>query len=183
MSLLHAVLGFVAIQPMTGYELGKAFSTTAAHFWPADQSQLYRTLHRAEADGLVESTTVEQTTRPDRRLYSLLKPGREALDAWLTSPLEQDNSREPFLLRLFFAASLGTAGVIELLDQRRSAAIELLTTLDALASSAPQKPSKTTLAIQLQYATLESGRTHARAEITWLDELRAQLTDHKESAR
>ncbi|MGV8911973.1 MAG: PadR family transcriptional regulator [Rhodoglobus sp.] len=183
MSLLHAVLGFVAIQPMTGYELGKAFSTTAAHFWPADQSQLYRTLHRAEADGRLESTTVEQTTRPDRRLYSILEPGREALDTWLRSPLEPDNSREPFLLRLFFAASLGTAGVIELLDQRRSAAIELLTTLDALASSAPQKPSKTTLAIHLQYATLESGRTHARAEITWLDELRAQLTDHKESTR
>jgi DNA-binding PadR family transcriptional regulator len=183
MSLLHAVLGFVAIQPMTGYELGKTFSTTAAHFWPADQSQLYRTLHRAEAGGLVESNTVEQTTRPDRRLYTLLKPGREALDAWLASPLEPDSSREPFLLRLFFAASLGTAGVIELLNQRRSAAIELLTTLDALASSAPQKPSKTTLAIQLQYATLESGRAHARAEIAWLDELRTQLTDHKESAR
>ncbi|GHD79000.1 PadR family transcriptional regulator [Salinibacterium amurskyense] len=180
MSLLHAVLGFVAIQPMTGYELGKAFSTTAAHFWPADQSQLYRTLHRAEADGLVESTTVEQATRPDRRLYTLLEPGREALEAWLASPLEPDNSREPFLLRLFFAASLGTSGVIELLDQRRSAAVELLTTLDALASSAPRK---TSLAIQLQYATLESGRAHARAEITWLDELRAQLANHKESAR
>jgi DNA-binding PadR family transcriptional regulator len=183
MSLLHAVLGFVAIQPMTGYELGKAFSTTAAHFWSADQSQLYRTLHRAEADGLVESNTVEQATRPDRRLYSLLAPGREALDAWLASPLEPDNSREPFLLRLFFAASLGAEGVIELLDQRRSAAIELLTTLDALASSAPQNPSTTPLALQLQYATLESGRANTRAEIAWLDALRTQLTDHKESAR
>jgi len=183
MSLLHAVLGFVAIQPMTGYELGKAFGSPAAHFWPADQSQLYRTLHRAEADGLVESTTVEQATRPDRRLYTLLAPGREALDAWLASPLEPDNSREPFLLRLFFAASLGTAGVIALLDQRRTQAVELLTTLDALAAGAPPELSAATLASQLQYATLNSGQAHARAEITWLDELRAQLTDHKESDR
>ncbi|QAV69910.1 PadR family transcriptional regulator [Salinibacterium sp. UTAS2018] len=182
MSLLHAVLGFVAIQPMTGYELGKAFSTTAAHFWPADQSQLYRTLHRAEADGLVESTTVEQASRPDRRLYSILESGRAALETWLASPLEPDTSREPFLLRLFFAGSLGSAGVIALLDQRRSAAVELLTTLDALAASAPPKLSKAALATQLQYATLESGRAHAHAEITWLDELRAQLADHKETA-
>ncbi|WP_343926618.1 PadR family transcriptional regulator [Rhodoglobus aureus] len=181
MSLLHAVLGFIAIRPMTGYELGKTFSSTAAHFWAADQSQLYRTLHRAEADGLVESDTIEQTSRPDRRLYSILEPGREALDTWLRSPLEPDNSREPFLLRLFFAEPLGSTGVIRLLEGRRDDARKLLATLDALASDAPPDLSGAPLATRLRYATLESGRAHARAEIEWIDELCTQISQHKET--
>ena len=52
MSLKHAILGLLTIQPMTGYELKhEAFDTSIAHFWQADQSQIYRTLDRMESDG------------------------------------------------------------------------------------------------------------------------------------
>ena len=44
MSLKHAVLGFLSIAPMTGYDLRKHMEESVAHFWPADQAQIYRTL-------------------------------------------------------------------------------------------------------------------------------------------
>ena len=36
MSLKHAILGFLSLQPMTGYDLKKAFDQSVRHFWPAN---------------------------------------------------------------------------------------------------------------------------------------------------
>ena len=46
MSLEYAILGFLNYHPYTGYDLKKIFDTSVRHFWPADQSQIYRTLAR-----------------------------------------------------------------------------------------------------------------------------------------
>ena len=53
MSLRHAILGFLSFQPFTGYDLKKAFDRSVRHFWPATQSQIYRTLAELDADGLI----------------------------------------------------------------------------------------------------------------------------------
>ena len=46
MSLEYAILGFLNYLPLSGYDLKKMFDTSVQHFWPADQSQIYRTLAR-----------------------------------------------------------------------------------------------------------------------------------------
>ena len=46
MSLEFAILGFLNYHPYSGYDLKKIFDTSVSHFWPADQSQIYRTLSR-----------------------------------------------------------------------------------------------------------------------------------------
>ena len=46
MSLEFAILGFLSYHPSTGYDLKKMFDVSIRHFWPADQSQIYRTLAR-----------------------------------------------------------------------------------------------------------------------------------------
>ena len=67
MSLKHAVLGFLSIAPMSGYDLRKHMEESVAHFWPADQAQIYRTLGHLAADGLVSVETIPQEGKPDRR--------------------------------------------------------------------------------------------------------------------
>ena len=54
MSLEHAILGFLQYKPMSGYDLKKIFDTSVRHFWPADQSQIYRTLTRLADKGWAE---------------------------------------------------------------------------------------------------------------------------------
>ncbi|MBK7448579.1 MAG: PadR family transcriptional regulator [Anaerolineales bacterium] len=54
MSLKHAILGFLSFKPFSGYELKKAFDSSVQHFWPANQSQIYRTLAELEGGGFVE---------------------------------------------------------------------------------------------------------------------------------
>jgi PadR family transcriptional regulator, regulatory protein AphA len=44
MSFKYAILGFLSFAPFSGYDLKKAFDRSVQHFWPANQSQTYRTL-------------------------------------------------------------------------------------------------------------------------------------------
>ena len=67
MSLEYAILGFLRSRPMTGYELKKIIDGSVSHFWPADQSQIYRTLGKLAERGWAEMEVVPGTDRPDRR--------------------------------------------------------------------------------------------------------------------
>ena len=49
MSLKHAILGFLGYTSLSGYDLKKAFDGSVQHFWPADQSQIYRPLAQLTA--------------------------------------------------------------------------------------------------------------------------------------
>mgnify|MGYP003565227123 CR=1 FL=1 len=61
MSLKYAILGILNAFPMTGYDLKhQAFDATVRHFWPADQSQIYRTLNRLTERGGAEMEKIEQ---------------------------------------------------------------------------------------------------------------------------
>ena len=59
MSLEQAILGFLNYRPFSGYDLKKIFDTSVRHFWPADQSQIYRTLNRLAEKSLAEMEVIE----------------------------------------------------------------------------------------------------------------------------
>jgi DNA-binding PadR family transcriptional regulator len=106
MSLRAAILGFLALEPTTGYTLKQRFDGSVRSFWSATQSQIYRELHALQAEGLVGVTAVPGDGKPDRKVYSITPPGRDALAAWLEQPLEPLVLRHPLLLKLVFAAGL-----------------------------------------------------------------------------
>ena len=54
LSLENGMLGFLSIKPLSGYDIKKLFDMSTAYFWPADQTQIYRTLKKLVKDGLVE---------------------------------------------------------------------------------------------------------------------------------
>ena len=83
MSLQHAILGFLNYNSLTGYDLKKILDTSVRHFWAADQSQIYRTLNRLSDRGLVEMEIINQSERPDRKVYSITKAGRDELRDYL----------------------------------------------------------------------------------------------------
>ena len=56
MALKYALLGSLADQPRTGYELLKHFEQSLAYAWPASHSQIYPELARLLEDGLIEQT-------------------------------------------------------------------------------------------------------------------------------
>jgi DNA-binding PadR family transcriptional regulator len=170
MALDALILGLLDLRPMTGYDLKKTFDGTIAHFWSADQAQIYRTLARLEQDGLVDVRVVPQPGKPDRREHRLTDAGRAALSAWLRSPLPDDKPREPFLGRLFLAGREDDPELVRaLLAERREAARRQLAVLESIPTSDDD------LSARLRSATLRNGVLHVQAELAWLDELEAAL--------
>lgn len=169
MELKHAILGLLSIRPLSGYDLSRAFAGTVAHFWHADRSQIYRTLDRLSAAGAITTEVIPQDGKPDRKVHSLTDVGREMLTEWLSSPVEADQPKEPFLARLFFAAPIGREGVERLFDERDRQVNESLAELASITIEADD------LTARLQKATLRNGLLHAEAEREWLRETRQLL--------
>jgi DNA-binding PadR family transcriptional regulator len=115
--LRHALLGFLNLAPMTGYELESWINASTGNFWHAELSQIYKTLKRLEADALVASTVEPQTGKPDKRVYQITPAGAADLHGWLGAPvLEEVEKKDPVLLKIFFSPPGAEA---ELLTQLR----------------------------------------------------------------
>ena len=170
MELKHAILGLLSIQPMSGYDLNRAFSNTVAHFWYADQSQIYRTLDKLTADKAITTKVIHQEGKPDRKVHSLTTTGLAELEDWLTSPLEQERFKEPFMARLFFAANLTYTEVVQLLTEREKQVEHKLRSLKTLDVQAED------LASTLRAATLRKGIIETEAELAWIQQTRESIT-------
>lgn len=115
MSLEYAILGFVNYQPMTGYEVKKLIDQSISHFWPAVQSQIYKTLIRMEADGWLTVETISQELRPPRKVHTITPKGREELFRWLETPLPPGEIRIAWMLQIFFAGQMEDEKILSLL--------------------------------------------------------------------
>ena len=115
MSLKHAILGFLSFQSFTGYDLKQAFDNSVAHFWPADQSQIYRTVKQLHQEGLISQEVIPREDRLDVKIYEITDTGRGELHQWLSTPLPLTDTRDPFLIQLYFAFMLEDVQAIRLL--------------------------------------------------------------------
>lgn len=119
--LKYVLLGFLNLNPSTGYDLHARMEASTAHFWNAKLSQIYTTLKSMESDGLIESEIEEQDDRPDKRVYSITESGRNALQDWLAKPHTTiDQMKSKMLLRLFFSGFYDVESVIAELKIQKS---------------------------------------------------------------
>jgi len=177
MSLKHAILGFLSMVPMTGYTLRKNMDASVVHFWPADQTQIYRTLSKLVDDGLVDVQVIHQDSKPDQREHSILPEGLAELDAWLTSAPEYVPAREAFLLRVFFSGRLQSEQIHHLLDERVTEAHKLLEALRRIEQETRTRLTGQQISLEqrLRLATLTNGIIHAQAEVDWIADTQRNL--------
>jgi DNA-binding PadR family transcriptional regulator len=168
MSLPHAILGFLRVMPMTGYDLKtQAFDRTVAHFWSAVQQQIYRELDKMDELGWVTCEVEMQTDRPPRKVFHITDTGREELAAWLKQPLPLAPRREPFLIQLFFAAQLRNEDIIALLEDQRAGHQARLTALEQIVIPPMDDPQQQRRQA-LTGLTLDLGLRMERMYIDWL---------------
>lgn len=170
MSLSHAILGLLTVTPMTGYELKtQAFDNTIAHFWQADQTQIYRTLAAMAEAGWVECTLEVQHDRPNRKVYHITEAGREELRRWLAAPQPLPVYREPFLVQMFFAGELDSATVLAHITRQREGHTARLAHYESIAMPTHDDPEIARKRIFWRL-TLAMGIAMERAYIDWLNQ-------------
>lgn len=177
MSLRYAILGILNVMPMTGYDLKhQAFDATVRHFWPADQSQIYRTLNKLAEDALVTATVEPQDERPDRKVYAITPAGQAALTEWLKSDQAVPTLRDPLLVQLFFGQELPRADLLRVVARQLAAHQAQLAVFDQIPiPPAASRPDDRWLA--LQHLTLDFGVALEQAYVSWLETCQQVITE------
>ncbi len=177
MSLDHAILGFLQYGPSSGYDLKALFDLSVQHFWPADQSQIYRTLARLAEHGWAEREIIEGEEHPDRKVYHITDAGRDALRDWLTTPLPLRGGRNPLLVQVFFSGLLSDEEILAIF---RYAADHLRAGLEQLARIPAQcdgviPATASPREVYCWMLTLECGIEMSKAHLAWLDSVIARI--------
>lgn len=94
-TLGYAILSSLGRNPCSGYQLVGYLEV----LWPAKHSQIYPLLAKMEKNGLLEFEHIEQTGKPDKKIYSLTEKGRETLEKWVTESPSDPSFEMNFLLR------------------------------------------------------------------------------------
>ncbi len=81
----YAILGLLAIQPWSTYELAKQMRRNFHFFWPRAESNLYAEPKRLVSGGWAEAQSRAVGER-QRTVYSITPQGRRALEQWLREP-------------------------------------------------------------------------------------------------
>lgn len=132
----YALLGLIAVQPFTTYELAQQMERSLADYWPRAQSVLYREAKNLVAHGLA-ATERTYTGRRASTIYLITPEGRQALRSWLDVPGEAPVLQWEALVQVAFAdhGSLGQlrntltairADADQTRDQRNERGVEYL---------------------------------------------------------
>jgi PadR family transcriptional regulator AphA len=177
MSLEFAILGFLNYHPYTGYDLKKIFDSSVRHFWPADQSQIYRTLDRLAKDGLLTMEKVPQEDRPDRKVYHITEAGRTALQAWLSGPTPMSEPRSAALIQVFFMGQLPDEEILAKFEGYAAIMRSILDHYDQVPEQVEEY--KADIGSPREYffwmLTLESGIRELRASLEWAESVIQRL--------
>ena len=103
MSLRHAMLGLLAVEPATGYDLTARFDKSISNAWHASHSQIYPELAKLEDEGMVE--VIAEGARKSKT-WALTDAGRRELRRWLVEVEPSRQQRNESALRTFLAPSL-----------------------------------------------------------------------------
>jgi PadR family transcriptional regulator, regulatory protein AphA len=133
-SLPHALLGLLKVQPASGYELAKVFDRDLGRYaWQAGHTSIYPELNRLAKRGLVE---VSDAGARGRRTYAITDAGKEELRTWMLTPTGNGVVRNEAVLRMFLISALDPDDARELLRRIAKHAADAATELRAVLAAA-----------------------------------------------
>lgn len=131
MNVRTLCLAVLSLGDATGYEIKKRLEGPLHYIHEASFGSIYPALTRLTTEGLVTCTELNQTKRPDKKVYALTQAGKVALLDELTAEIpETDRVRSDFLVMMLFAHLLPPAFVEQVIEKRLEVYRALLGDLD-----------------------------------------------------
>jgi PadR family transcriptional regulator, regulatory protein AphA len=187
MSIEHAMLGLLSLNPLSGYDIKKMFEGSVALYWSGNNNQIYKTLIKLHEQGWVSRETQVQESNPARKIYSITEKGLEELRRWAFTDPEIPQVKNSFLIQLAWADSLTANELDDLLERYES---EIRMQLEMLRFQKQQKnvsPSgvsrdayinvllaRTPRETFLWNMILENWLSYYQAELDWVCKLRTE---------
>jgi len=165
----------LSIEPnKSGYDIRKAVEGSVGHFWGESYGQIYPTLKRLAAEGLIVASSAPSASRKKRQEYSLTEAGRNSLEEWLAVPFQNDPPRNEFLLKLFFGRdvplSVSIAHVRDCQEKNRQMLATLTGFEELMGKQAAPHPHAPFWTL-----TLELGIALTRTAMEWCETATATL--------
>jgi DNA-binding PadR family transcriptional regulator len=171
----YAVLGLLAWQPMSGYDIHKVYRATLAGSWSESYGQIYPILKQLVAEGLAVRTGQDGDTReggrPARSVYSITEEGRGALKGWLGDPMAPYKPKVELMLKMLHGFQAPAGVMLAQVQQFRAeqeAALATLAETERGISARAGGPFDHAVPYWLLAARL--GRLVGEAMVRWCDE-------------
>jgi DNA-binding PadR family transcriptional regulator len=178
----YALLGLLARGEQTGYALSQGLKDPVSFFWHAQHSQIYPELARLEALGLVAHTRIEQTERPDKKVYKLTKSGKEILQDWLGADTDVPKSRDELVLKAYSIWLSDPKAAVKIMDdhakvhaERKAEFEKRLETITVKAGKEIWQPGSRWFGI---HAVLKRGIGYEREYSEWCEWMAKALSVH-----
>lgn len=101
------ILGLLAHEDMTGYDIKKRIDQEISFFWKGSFGSIYPALSGMLAAGQVEKTGASSGSGREKILYRITAAGRETLESWLKDSKADNDLKYETLVKLFFGRSAG----------------------------------------------------------------------------
>jgi PadR family transcriptional regulator AphA len=178
MSLRYALLGLLSRESLTGYDLTKRFDNTIGNFWCAKHSQIYPELAALSEEGKLTFEVITQVSKPNKKIYTITQEGFEDLAHWVAEPPEQQNSKNPLLLKTWAIGQIEPEIILkhmrESLKSHKSGLAHLLEVDEVLRAQGTHLPERDNTKLGC-YMALRCGLFKNQAFIDWLEWAIAQL--------
>jgi PadR family transcriptional regulator, regulatory protein AphA len=165
MSLPHALLGLLAVEPRSGYELTKAFEGYLGQYaWGAGHTSIYPELGKLLDAGLV-SVTAEGAR--GSRTYAVTDAGRANLREWMFNRPKNRKVRNEEVLRMFLISGLDhddAIGYLRMLAEKLGEQLEDLRALRARSGPVSQPGRAGFGLLAAEYGLRQLEATHGWAE-------------------
>ena len=161
----YVILGVLSFHPrQSGYHIRKTIEGSVGYFWNESFGQIYPTLKKLLADGLI----MEDGPRGPKgsQEYSITEAGKNALAEWLELPSRNAPPRNEFLLKLFFGMHAPPQVSLKHLEDFRRKIQEMLNQLlelEKLAAEYSQHQPGSFYAM----LTLDFGLAQLRSAMAW----------------
>ena len=122
-------------------------------------------------EGLLEKEVIEREERLDMKIYRISDAGRAELHRWLSTPLPEQDTREPLLIQIFFGGQLNDEELLTLLRHKAHAAEENIAVFTMIhrATLANALSPENARAFFLSVLTLEYGLRSNQVLLEWLN--------------
>lgn len=184
MALAQAILSVLVADPSSGYDLAKRFDNSVegsvGFFWNAKPQQIYRELSRLEDRGWLESETVRQENRPDKKIYSVTELGKQQFCEWIASSEETAPIKDDLLVKLFAGYLVPRKLILAKLKAHRLEHQQKLAIYRQIEQQYFSNPGQLSEELKFNYATLLRGIHYELGWLSWCEQIVPLLKENQD---